>query len=118
MESVKDHDINNTRLFGEFVEQLQRTEISVDTLRATSALMWRSVLLGSALYLLLGEDPEANLKLNGVSYIVALVWAYYDGMFARRFWSMAFVEAIFLHLLGIQVGNLLAAFFGNPLVGT
>jgi len=30
---------------------------------------------------------------------------------------MAFVEAIFLHLLGIQVGNLLAAIFGNPLLG-
>jgi len=31
---------------------------------------------------------------------------------------MAFVEAIFLHLLGIQVGNLLAVIFGNPLLGT
>lgn len=110
--------MNNTRLFGEFVERLQRTGISADTLRATGALMWRGVLLGAALYLLLGEDPEANLKLNGVSYIVAVIWSYYDGMFARRVWSMAFVEAIFLHLLGIQVGNLLAVIFGNPLLGT
>ncbi|WP_149755205.1 hypothetical protein [Roseivivax sediminis] len=98
--------------------RLQRTEMSADTLRATGALMWRGVLLGTALYLLLGEDPEANLKLNGVSYIVAVVWFYYDGMFARRVWSMAFAEAIFLHLLGIQVGNLLALIFGNPLLGT
>lgn len=110
--------MNDTRLFGEFVERLQRTGISADTLHATGALMWRGVLLGTALYLLLGEDPEANLKLNGVSYIVAVVWSYYDGVFARRAWSMAFVEAIFLHLLGIQVGNLLAAIFGNPLLGT
>lgn len=110
--------MNNTRFLDGLVERLQRTGISADTLRATGVLMWRGVLLGSALYLLLGEDPEANLKLNGVSYIVAVVWSYYDGMFARRIWSMAFVEAIFLHLLGIQVGNLLAAFFGNPLLGT
>jgi hypothetical protein len=110
--------MNTTRLFGEFVERLQRTGISADTLRATGALMWRGVLLGTALYLLLGEDPEANLKLNGVSYIVAVVWSYYDGIYARRVWSMAFVEAIFLHLLGIQAGNLLAVIFGNPLLGT
>lgn len=110
--------MKKTRLFGEFVERLQRTGISAGTLRATGTLMWRGVLLGTALYLLLGEDPEANIKLNGVSYIVAVVWSYYDGMFARRAWSMAFVEAIFLHLLGIQVGNLLAVTFGNPLLGT
>ena len=110
--------MNDTRFLDGLVERLQRTGNSADTLRATGALMWRGVLLGAALYLLLGEDPEANLKLNGVSYIVALVWSYYDGMFARRVWSMAFVEAIFLHLLGIQVGNLLAAIFGNPLLGT
>ncbi|WP_372921654.1 hypothetical protein [Roseovarius sp.] len=100
--------------FSGVFDRLQQIGISADT----GALMWRGVLLGTALYLLLGEDPEANLKLNGVSYIVAVVWSYYDGMFARRVWSMAFVEAIFLHLLGIQVGNLLAVIFGNPLLGT
>ena len=110
--------MSNTRPFTTTVERLQQAGISADTLCATGALLWRGVLLGTALYLLLGKDPEANLKLNGVSYIVALVWSYYDGMFARRVWSMAFVEAIFLHLLGIQVGNLLAAIFGNPLLGT
>ena len=72
----------NMRLLDGFRHGLERTGISADTIRATGALMWRGVLLGSALYLLLGEDPEANLKLNGVSYIVALVWSYYDGLFA------------------------------------
>ncbi|WP_146203000.1 hypothetical protein [Silicimonas algicola] len=80
--------------------------------------MWRGILLGTALYLLIGEDAEANLKLNGVSYIVALVWAYYDGMFIRRIWAMAFVEAAFMLLIGVQVANLLAAVFGNPMLGT
>lgn len=111
-------NMNSIRFFSGIFDRLQQVGISATTLRATGALMWRGVLLGSALYLLIGENPEANLKLNGVSYIVAVVWSYYDGMFARRIWSMAFVEAIFLHLLGIQVGNLLAAFFGNPLLGT
>jgi hypothetical protein len=32
-------------------------------------------------------------------------------------WSIAFSEAIFLRLAGIQVGNLLATIFGNPLFG-
>lgn len=106
------------RLLDGLAERLQRTGISADTLRAAGPIIWRGVLLGSALYLFVGEDPEANLKLNVVFYIVALVWSYYDGIFARRIWSMAFVEAIFLHLLGIQVGNLVAAFFGNPLLET
>ena len=106
------------RIFEGLVERLTRIGISPDSLRAFGALMWRGVLLGSALYLLLGEHTEPNLKLNGVSYIVAVVWSYYDGMFTRRVWSMAFVEAIILYLLGIQVGNLLAVIFGNPLLGT
>lgn len=110
--------MSNTRPFTGVEDRLQQAGISAATLHATGAQVWRGILLGSALYLLLGEDPEANLKLNGVSYIVAVVWSYYDGMFARRVWSMAVVEAIFLHLLGVQAGNLLAAFFGNPLFGT
>jgi len=105
--------MNKTRLLGGLVERLRRIWTS-----AAGALVWRGVLLGTALYLLLGEDSVANLKLNGVSYIVALVWTYYDGTFARRIWSMAFVEAAFLHIFGVQVGNLLAAIFGNPVLGT
>lgn len=89
-----------------------------DTLRGTGALMWRGVLLGTALNLLLGGDREVNLRLTGVTYIVAVVWSYYDGMFARRVWSMAIVEAIFLHLPGIQVGNPRAVIFGYPPLGT
>ena len=110
--------MNNTRLFDGIVERLRTTGLSPLTIRAAGLLMWRSVLLGTALYLLLGADPNANIKLNGVAYIVALVWAYYDGVFAKRMWLLAFVEGIFLHLLGVQVGNLLAAIFGYPLLGT
>jgi hypothetical protein len=86
-------------------------------LAAAGSLMWRAALLGTALYLMLGDDPDANLRLNGASYIVAVVWSYYDGVFAKRMWSIAFLEAVFLHLAGIQVGNLLATIFGNPLFG-
>lgn len=84
-------------------------------LREVGALMWRGVLLGTTLYLALRDDPETNLKLNGISYILALLWAYYDGLFAKRRWPFAFPEAIFLHLCGVQVANLLILLFGNPL---
>lgn len=99
------------------LDRLKQVGIAA-TFHATGALMWRGVLLGTALYLLICEHPEVNLKLNGASYIVAIVWAYHDGMLARRIWSMAFVQAIVLQLLGVQVGNLLAAIFGIPLLGT
>lgn len=70
-------------------------------------------------FMVLGENPDANLKLNAVSYIVvAAIWAYYDGIFTKRMWLMAFLEAIFLHLAAVQVGNFLALVFGNPLLKT
>lgn len=56
----------------------------------------------------------ANLKLNGISYIAAVVWSYYDGALARRKWSTAWLEGLFMHLAGIQMGNILAFVFGNP----
>ena len=97
----------NTNHFGGHVERTAAEPGSTrGALHATGALMWRGVLLGTALYLLLGEDPEANLKLNGVSYIVALVLGLLRWQcLPEGIWSMAFVEAIFLHLLGIQVGK-------------
>ncbi len=110
--------MSNARLLGGIVARLAETRIRSENLGATGRLMWRAVLLGTALYLMLGDDPDANLKLNGVSYIVAVIWVYYDGVFAKRMWSIAWLEAIFLHLAGMQVGNLLAAIFGNPLVMT
>lgn len=100
------------------LRRLAETGLHQGGLAAAGKLMWRAVLLGTALYLILGNDPDANLKLNGVSYIAAVVWSYYDGVFAKRMWSIAFLEAIFLHLAGIQAGNLLATIFGNPLSGS
>jgi hypothetical protein len=71
---------------------------------------------GTALYLLIGSDPSVNLKLNGVSYIAAMIWCYYDGVFARRKWSVAWFEGLIMHLAGIQIGNILALIFGNPVL--
>lgn len=99
--------------------RLHETGLQTVILRTAGMLMWRAAFLGTALYLVLGSDPAANLKFNGVSYIVASVWPYYDGVLDRWMWSLAFVEAAFLHLLGAPVGNnLLAVVFGNPVLGT
>lgn len=110
--------MSDAKTSGGIIAKLAETGLQRESLAAGGRLLWRAVLLGAALYLLIGDDPDANLKLNGVSYIAALIWAYYDGVFAKRMWSIAWLEAIFLHLAGIQVGNLLAMIFGNPLIGT
>jgi len=110
--------MSNAKFFSGVFASMAEIGIRRESLGAVGSLMWRSVLLGTALYLLIGDDPDANLKLNGVSYIAAVIWAYYDGVFAKRMWSIAWFEAIFLHLAGIQIGNLLAMIFGNPLIGT
>lgn len=98
-------------LLGGVFAKLEGAGLYPETLRAAALLMWRAILLGSALFLMLGEDPEANFKLNGVSYVAALIWSYYDGVFAKRKWSTAWLEAIFLQLAGVQVGNILVAAF-------
>ena len=98
------------------VRRLAETGLHQRGLVVAGVLIWRAVLLGTALYLMLGDDPDANLRMNGVSYIAAVVWSYYDGVFAKRIWSIALLEAIFLHIAVVQVGNLLAIIFGNPLL--
>lgn len=108
--------MDSARQFKDIVAKLYGKGLQADSLKAAGELIWRGVLLGTVLYLVLGENPDANLKLNAVSYIVAAIWAYYDGIFAKRMWLMAFFEAIFLHLAAVQVGNFLALLFGNPLL--
>ena len=109
--------MDTTRIFNSFVVKLQETGLQSASIHAAGLLIWRAVLLGTALYLMIASDADANLKLNGVFYIAAVIWTYYDGVIAKRIWPMAFLEAIFLHLIGVQVGNLLAAIFGNPVIG-
>lgn len=81
-------------------------------------LLWRALLLGAALYLILTPEQNVNLRLNFLSYIFAFVWSYYDGLFTRGWWRYAWIEAIFLHLAAVQVGNLLALIFGNPVLSS
>jgi hypothetical protein len=93
---------------------LAATGLRRESLRAAAGVLLRGALLGTALYLMIGNDPFANLKLNGVSYIAAVVWSFYDGVLARRKWSTAWLEGLFMHLAGIQMGNILAFVFGYP----
>lgn len=96
--------------------RLTATGFYREGLRAVGGLLWRGAILGTALYLLIGSDPSANLKLNGVSYSAAMIWCYYDGVFEGRKWSIAWFEGLILHLAGIQIGNILALIFGNPVL--
>jgi len=56
--------------------------------------------------------------LNLLSYIIAFVWSYYDGLLSKGWWRYAWIEAIFLHLAAVQLGNLLALIFGNPVLSS
>lgn len=91
------------------------TGLSRERSIVAARVLWRGALLGIALYLLLGDDPSVNLKLNGVSFIVAMVWSYYDGAFSRRRWSIAWSEGLIMHLAGVQVANILSLIVGHPL---
>jgi len=94
--------------------RLSQVGLTRDGWRIAGILLWRAVLLGTGLYLILTSEQDTNLRLNLVAYIVAVVWSYYDGLFAKGWWRLAWLEAIFLHLAGVQVGNFLALLFGNP----
>jgi len=78
-------------------------------------LFWRGLLLGTALYLSLTSDPERNLRYNAIAFIAAYIWTYYDGLIVKQRWSLAWTEALFLHLLTVQFGKILILIFGSPL---
>ena len=95
-------------------ERLAVPWLNADAFRSATVLLWRSVFLGTLLYLVLVEDPIANLRLNIAAYIVAVGWCYYDGVFSRRLLMVAWFEGVLLYLAGIQVGRLLALVLGSP----
>jgi len=95
------------RVWGKVRSTLRETGLQEQSLRAAGTVLWRGVLLGAFLALIIGTDPSENLRLNIASYVVALIWSYYDGVFVKRAWSLAWIEAIFLHLAAVQFANLL-----------
>lgn len=103
--------MRSMHIWGTIREALRDTGLEAPGLRAAGTVLWRGALLGTLLCLFIGSEPSVNLKMNAASYIAALIWCYYDGVFSRRVWSLAWIEAIFLHLAGVQFGNLLRLLF-------
>lgn len=108
---LPDSVMRNMHIWGTIREALRDTGLEPHSLRAGGTVLWRGVLLGTLLCLFIGPETSVNLKMNAASYVVALIWCYYDGVFSRRVWSLAWLEAIFLHLAGVQFGNLLRLAF-------
>ena len=96
--------------------KLREVGLGKESWPIVGSFLWRGALLGTALFLSLTDDPGQNLRHNLISYIVALVWCYYDGAAAHRRWSVAWLEGLLLHLIGVAVGNLLTLIFGSPLL--
>lgn len=103
------------RIRGNPRDCLERVGLTPASARAAAAMMWRATLIGVVLYLSLFDDRYLNLQRNLAAYIVAFVWCYYDGVLAKHRWSIAWTEAVFLHLMVVQIGNLLTFAFGSPL---
>ena len=81
---------------------------------AARDLILRAILLGGLLYLALVDDPIANLKLNLLTFIFAVLWCYFDGVLSRRVLPIACLEGLLLYLAAIQVGRLIMLLFGEP----
>ena len=97
-------------------ELLRRVGFNEDVWPSIRVLLWRSLLLGTTLYLALADDPIRNLRYNAIAFIAAYIWSYYDSVLTARRWSISWAEALFLHLFTVQVSNLLIMIFGSPLV--
>jgi hypothetical protein len=80
-----------------------------------AAIIRRGAILGGAVFLLLTDDPNFNFQLNIISYVVALLWSYYNGTFACGRLSVAWLEGLIVHMIGVVTGNLLILIFGSPL---
>lgn len=115
-QSSHDFDPRRDAVMKTLETKLREVGLGRETLPVFGTIFWRGILLGTALFLSLTDDPDQNLRHNFISYIVALVWCYYDGIFARDRWSAAWLEGLFLHLIGVAVGNLLTLIVGNPLI--
>lgn len=84
-------------------------------LQFVKELAWRTGLLGLGMFLVLTDDPARNLRLNALTYLVALVWCRYDGALARGRWGAASLEAIVWYLAAVGFARLLVFLIGDPL---
>lgn len=83
--------------------------------RMTGQALGRGSLLGVALYLSLNADPYVNLQINLLSYMVAVIWCFVDGIADRCSWWAPFLEGFAIHVWAVVVGNFLIIIVGSPL---
>lgn len=69
---------------------------------------------GPSAYLALVDDPAAKLKLTLMTYLLAVMWSYFDGVLSRRTLEIAWFEGVLLYLAAIQVGRSIRLMLGEP----
>ncbi len=82
--------------------------------RITGQALGRGSLLGIALYLSLTADPHVNLQLNLLSYTVAVIWCFMNGIADRHRWWAPFLEGLVVHVCAVVLANFLTAVAGSP----
>ncbi len=85
-----------------------------DRSRMTGQALGRGSLLGAGLYFSLTADPQVNLQLNLLSYIVAVIWCFVDGIADRLRWFSPFLEGFTIHVWAVVVGNSFIIIAGSP----
>lgn len=61
-------------------------------LRIASELIWRTFLIGLALFIVPPFAVAPTSEQQALAFIAAVVWCYYDGALWRRSWPTAVLE--------------------------
>jgi len=79
-----------------------------------SQALGRGSLLSAALYLSLTADPHVNLQINLLSFTVAVIWCFVNGIADRHSWWAPFLEGLVVHVCAVAIGNFLITITGSP----
>ena len=85
--------------------------------RLAWGLMWRTLLVGTALFVLPPTAMPPTVGQQAVAFIVLIVWCYYDGLLSRGAWLVAAIEALLWFWLASKWTVILLVLFGPETQG-
>jgi len=85
-----------------------------DNLGMIQEVLWRALLSGTGLFLLLTPDRLLNLNLNVIFFLAVTAWSFADRMTSQTSPLGPLLEGAIVHLLAVQISNLLIFLTGQP----
>lgn len=92
---------------GRAEESPTTSAVRLPDLNLIRELAWRTGLLGFGLFLVLTDEPQRDLRLNALTYFIAVVWCRYDGFLSGRRWGGALLEAILWYIAAAGFARML-----------